>query len=110
MDWNYRIVEIGRTGYALYEVHYDEQGNPSGWTSDPLCFSADAEEGPEGIIRALEQALRDAKQLSTLKLVDGKLVGEPAFSSWPQTSGSTQSERVKSRWQINPSFFRQFFL
>ena len=49
MTWNYRIIkrmtEIGEYEFAIYEVYYDEAGNVSRWTENPLtpnCLSEDA--------------------------------------------------------------------
>ena len=71
MSWNYRIVQRLRAGinpsfYALHEVHYDDDGLPWAMTTDPVDFVCDLEEGPEGIVEALEMALVDAKKTLVL--------------------------------------------
>jgi hypothetical protein len=47
---------------AVHEVHYDEAGQPRGWTKNPASFGVHAEEGLSGLIRMLETALKDAKE------------------------------------------------
>lgn len=61
--WNYRIVRHHQPSewLGLHEVFYDDAGLPSSMTADPIDFVCDGEEGPEGIVRALEMALADAK-------------------------------------------------
>lgn len=62
MSWNYRIVRC-ETGmgpvWELHEMYYDEDGTPKYRTSEPVDFVSD--EGPEGVIKALEMALNDAR-------------------------------------------------
>ena len=44
MSWNYRVVEVelGDTiGYGMYEVFYDNDGNPEGITEHPIDFFSD---------------------------------------------------------------------
>lgn len=61
MTWNYRIVRYrDGQGYGLHEVHYDKDGNAWSMTTDPAGFVADAEEGPEIVIKALGMAMNDA--------------------------------------------------
>ena len=62
MTWNYRIVRRPGGWLALHEVHYGEDGQPNSYTENAASFGADEEEGPAGIIRALEMALRDARE------------------------------------------------
>lgn len=70
MSWNYRLIthKDERQGYGwigLHEVYY-EDGKPSAYTSDAIGFRGDIEDGPEGVIEALEMALRDAKKAPPL--------------------------------------------
>jgi hypothetical protein len=48
MTWNYRVMkrknEIGEYEFAIYEVYYDETGNVSGWTENPLTPTCASEE------------------------------------------------------------------
>ncbi len=66
MVWNYRIVRHKKGHFALHEVYYDEDERPFGMT-EPIDFVADADEGPEGVINALEAALADAKAMPVLE-------------------------------------------
>lgn len=63
MHWNYRIVRRKDDGsYGLHEVYYEgKDGEEISWTVDAVCFVVDNDEGPEGLIAMLEQALKDAK-------------------------------------------------
>jgi YD repeat-containing protein len=65
MSWNYRIVKYKNKDYGLHEVYYDKQGRIVDRTEDPIisCYS---EEGPEGIIKSLRMALKDAKTREVL--------------------------------------------
>lgn len=60
MTWNYRIVKRLDGGYALHEVYYNAE-TANGMTKYPTDFVCDLEEGPEGIVKSLEMALKDAK-------------------------------------------------
>ena len=66
MVWNYRIVRHKEGHFALHEVYYDEDERPFGMT-EPIDFIFDAEEGPEGLIDALEAALADVKAMRVLE-------------------------------------------
>jgi hypothetical protein len=69
VSWNYRITRNpDSSGFALREVFYDDDGRPNGWT-DPIIF-AWPDEGPEGIAKSLELALKDARRLPVLDLPD----------------------------------------
>lgn len=81
MTWNYRIVKFKNTPrnkeftgedhyYALHEVYYNEAGKPDGITENPITFVCDEEEGPDGITRSLERALKDAKNRPVLRAED----------------------------------------
>ncbi len=67
MTWNYRIIDHGEY-LGLHEVHYDDAGKPKSCTADPITFVADAEEGADGIVKALEMALIDARTRPVLKV------------------------------------------
>ena len=57
--WNYRVVRYRMgDGFGLHEVYYGDDGKPDGMTRDPLV-ACDAEEGPDGIRKSLELALKD---------------------------------------------------
>ena len=62
MTWNYRIVRHPQSWLALHEVYYGEDGQPNGYGENPASFGANEDEGTAGIIRALEMALRDARE------------------------------------------------
>ena len=76
MTWNYRIVRHPQGWLALHEVYYGEDGQPNGYTENPASFGANEDEGPAGIIAALEMALRDARE---------RPVFDPEASTPPQT-------------------------
>lgn len=82
MTWNYRIVrheEAGKETYlALHEVYYTKAGKPDAWTSDPISFVCDEDEGPEGIRNSLAMALADAVRREVLVVRDGEIVPEKA--------------------------------
>jgi hypothetical protein len=51
MTWNYRVVKT-QDGYSVYEVFYDDAGNPSGCTTNPILdFFCDT---PEALLEELE--------------------------------------------------------
>lgn len=42
--WNYRICRETIDGdflFSLREVYYDDEGNPNGWTAEPVDFAGD---------------------------------------------------------------------
>jgi hypothetical protein len=64
--WHYRIVRDGEA-LLLAQVHFDENGSPTGYTVDGATFGCiEAEEGRAGIVASLELALRDAKERAIL--------------------------------------------
>ena len=64
--WHYRIVRDGEA-LLLAQVHFDENGSPTGYTVDGATFGCiEAEEGRAGIVAALERALRDAQERAIL--------------------------------------------
>ncbi len=70
MTWNYRIIRDGEGNLGLHEVFYDDDGAPRSCTQNPISFGADAEEGKDGIITALEHALSDAREKPILDMDD----------------------------------------
>ncbi len=66
MTWNYRIIRHKEGHFALHEVYYDDDGNPDGWTQDPITFVVDSDEGTAGLITSLEMALKDARDRPVL--------------------------------------------
>ena len=78
MTWNYRIILHPATKssdqgwYGLHEVFY-EGDEPITWTSEPVTFISDEDEGQRGIWDGLAIALADAVRLPVLTERDGKL-------------------------------------
>jgi hypothetical protein len=72
MSWNYRIVHYRapQVGYGLHEVYYNDKGEPVTMGAGPATFVAFDEEGPPSIVKALENALRDAKEREVLEEPD----------------------------------------
>lgn len=72
MTWNYRIIhhdtDLDPTQHWLgvHEVFYDD-GAVTSWTRDAVNFVCDPDEGAEGLIRSLEQALQDVRSQSVLR-------------------------------------------
>ena len=62
MTWNYRIVRYP-TGdsYGLHEVFYGDDGEPTYMSEQPCGFVCGEDEGIEGIIDQLQNAIKDAK-------------------------------------------------
>lgn len=73
MAWTYRIVDHGQH-FALHEVCLDDQGNPRDWVRRSIDFACDLDDGPEGIISSLEQALVAAKAAPSLVVRGDRLV------------------------------------
>ncbi|WP_037516970.1 hypothetical protein [Sphingomonas sp. LH128] len=69
MKWNYRIIDHG-DHLALHEVYYDDAGQPSAFTTGPVTFVCDPEDGARGLIWSLEKALVGATARPVLKSVD----------------------------------------
>jgi hypothetical protein len=68
--WNYRIIRYkGDNGFGLHEVHYDEVGLPIAMTESPATFACDDEEGPAGVVKSLERALKAAQELPVLDVL-----------------------------------------
>ena len=66
MTWSYRIMKHSDGWLGLHEVFYDDDGKVNGWTEEAVKFVAWEDEGPAGIIKSLEMALADAKNLDVL--------------------------------------------
>lgn len=64
--WNYRVIDFG-THKALHEVHYDDDGKPSCYTSEPITFVCEPD---EDIASALEMALDDVRKYPALTPAD----------------------------------------
>jgi len=56
MTWNHRIIRQARGSYGLYEVYYDDKGNITDWTTDPVDVSGDS---PKEIKALLTLMLKD---------------------------------------------------
>ncbi len=80
MSWNYRVIlhdldpDPEKHWHGLHEVWYGQPGAPAkpglGWSKEPDSFSCDLEEGPETIIKMLEDALatlRDPRYAEVIK-------------------------------------------
>ena len=87
--WNYRICQHGDGHFSLNEVYYDDEGKETSMTARAIGFVADADEGPEGIVKSLEMALRDARERPVFKVPE----------RWESAGGAGNSdeEPVRSR-------------
>lgn len=66
MTWNYRVVKTETKDgpmWGIYEVYYDDD-KPTMRTVDPITFTSD--EGPEGIVDALNHALKTLEDRGVL--------------------------------------------
>jgi len=95
MSWNYRIIlhdldsDPVNHWYGLHEVHYGmpyDRSQPGiGPTKEPITFTCGRDEGKEGIIAALEMALRNLRDPrwgvvltdSGMERGEGKELAEP---------------------------------
>lgn len=60
MTWNYRVVKTS-DGYSVYEVFYNEAGEPSGCASKPtLDFFCDTREDLIGELEIIRHAFDSA--------------------------------------------------
>ena len=66
MHWNYRVMRRLYpnciTGgmyetFGIYEVYYDENGEPSGWSMNPESISAETPEGIQWMVEKFQEAL-----------------------------------------------------
>lgn len=62
MSWHYRVLRHPDGWLALHEVHCDETGRPHSYTTEAVSFGANADEGLDCIVHALEMALKDARE------------------------------------------------
>lgn len=89
MSWNYRIIhhdmdaDEAKHWLGLHEVFY-EDGVVAEWTKDAVDFVCGLDEGPEGLVLSLEQALRDAR-------------GQPVLRESELLSGWSKNARP---WQL----------
>jgi hypothetical protein len=56
MTWNYRVIKIGEE-VGIHEVYYDEEGNPSSYTANPVAVSSYTEDGADSLKWILERML-----------------------------------------------------
>jgi len=67
--WNYRIIKRkykSTVTYTLHEVYYGEDSEVEYFTTNPISFCSDEDEGPEGLVQSLEMAIKDAKKYPVL--------------------------------------------
>lgn len=65
MSWNYRVMRREFTNsageveeeFGIYEVYYDENGNPNGWAKEPRGITAESPEGLRWIHEKIAEAL-----------------------------------------------------
>jgi hypothetical protein len=54
MSWNYRRMRV-KDGddfvFAVYEVYYDPDGKPTGWSTTPACIISDSEDFTEVMVQ-----------------------------------------------------------
>lgn len=64
--WNYRlmrrvylnpITNLEDVVYGIYEVYYDEQGNPDGWSEHPENVSSESVDGIQWQVEKFKEAL-----------------------------------------------------
>lgn len=71
MSWNYRIMkrtyENGEEEFGLYEVYYDENGQPNGWSADARPITAESLEGLKWVQEKFAEALEKPVLLYTEK-------------------------------------------
>ena len=79
MSWHYRVLRHPEGRLALHEVYCDEAGKPHSYTTEPVSFGADEEEGLDGIVGALEMALQDARARPILNTSD--IVARPGIDA-----------------------------
>ncbi len=72
MTWNYRLVEYADDGgFGIHEVYYDGD-QATGMTESSISFYS---EDRDGLIWALETALKDAKERPIFRI--------PSPDQWP---------------------------
>jgi hypothetical protein len=61
--WNYRIMKLPIKGwgeiplYQIHEVHYENE-KPTGYTIDPIAFSADSVKSLKWMIKKMKKAFK----------------------------------------------------
>jgi len=55
--WHYRFLRYTDGTLALHEVYCDEEGRPNGYTTRPISFAVDADEGHDGLVQSMKMAL-----------------------------------------------------
>jgi len=65
MSWNYRVIQYG--GVEIFRVHYDDKGNPNGW-SPAIPYGNDPED-----LRLTLNLMRGALKKPMLEIKRGKL-------------------------------------
>jgi len=68
--WHYRFLRYTDGTLALHEVYCDEEGRPNGYTTRPISFAVDADEGHDGLVQSMKMALRDAVERPILDVPD----------------------------------------
>lgn len=69
MTWNNRIIQH-EDYFGLHEVHYDADGKVKFWTSEPVTFATDLDNGADDLIGSLERALSDVRKHPVLLAKD----------------------------------------
>lgn len=65
MSWNYRVMrrEFKNSSgeveeeFGIYEVYYDENGEPNGWTKEPRPITAESLEGLKWVHEKIAEAM-----------------------------------------------------
>lgn len=78
MSWNYRLIRSTygeEIGYAVHEVYYDEDGQPTSMSQDPVPLYGD---DPLDAMRTYI-LMGDAFKNPPLQMVEEKLVYDSSF-------------------------------
>jgi hypothetical protein len=54
--WNFRIIKSGKgkdAYFGIYEVFYDEKGNPNSCTEDPVEVSSESMKGLKWVLKKM---------------------------------------------------------
>ena len=71
MSWNYRVLKRG-DDYGVYEVYYDQEGNPHSMSEDPITPTAESLQDLSDTLQLFLEALqKDALNYETLKPQNG---------------------------------------
>ena len=60
MRWNYRVLaddSCGDVVFEIYEVYYDKNGNPNGYSEKPSVVISDNKKGLRWQMNAMKKAL-----------------------------------------------------